>query len=180
MLALRNSGGLGGGAAPPHLQNMNEDQNTYIFLHPSDGFALQFVCATCLLYKITVISSLLTLPRGAKLEIERLARSFPRSLNAVIYDIRNLSCSANMRNLSRTANIVIYRFLAFSPSLSKKLQMLLFAVFVTFQEPQPKTSRPRDQGTTGPEDQGTSAPGDQRTRGPEPQLSKPDQNERHL
>ena len=38
-----------------------------------------------------------------------------------------------------------------------EIHMLLFAVFVTFQEPQPKTSGPRDQGTRGP---GT---GDQRT-----------------
>ena len=38
------AGGVGGGQPPPpHLQNMDEDQNTYIFLHPSDGCVLQCV-----------------------------------------------------------------------------------------------------------------------------------------
>ena len=31
------AGGLGG-RSPPNMQNMDEDQNTYIFVHPSDGF----------------------------------------------------------------------------------------------------------------------------------------------
>ena len=47
VLALRNSGGVGGGAARPNLQNMDEDQNTYIFLHPSDGCVLQCVLRCC-------------------------------------------------------------------------------------------------------------------------------------
>ena len=42
VLAVRNSGGgWGGRSPPPHLQDMDDDQNTYIFLHPSDGFVLQ-------------------------------------------------------------------------------------------------------------------------------------------
>ena len=64
----------------------------------------------CLLYEITVICSILTLPRCAILEFEPLLRGLPRSLDAVTYDIRNLSCSANMRNLLRAAN-TIYSFL---------------------------------------------------------------------
>ena len=44
VLAVRNSGVVGvGGRSPPHLQNMDDDQNTYIFLQPSDGFVLQCV-----------------------------------------------------------------------------------------------------------------------------------------
>ena len=39
------AGGWGGN--PPHLQNMDEDQNTYIFLHPSDGCVLQCVLRCC-------------------------------------------------------------------------------------------------------------------------------------
>ena len=39
--------GLGGRAGPPNLQNMDEDQNTYTFLHPSDGCVLQCVLRFC-------------------------------------------------------------------------------------------------------------------------------------
>ena len=36
-----------GGRGPPNLQNMDEDQNTYILLHPSDGCVLQSVLRCC-------------------------------------------------------------------------------------------------------------------------------------
>ena len=70
------------------------------------------------------------------------------------------------RSISKTAYVVI----CISPSFSKAphaASCQLLAVFVTFQEPQPKTSGPRDQRTRGPEDQGTRGTGDQ--RGPEDQ-----------
>ena len=140
-------------------------------------------------------------------ELETFLRSFLRALDALTYNIRNIPCSANMRNFSRTANIGICNFPAFSqgqnavidslrsisktayvvicisPSFSKAphaASCQLLTVFVTFQEPQPKTSRPRDQQTSGPgdqrtrrpEDQGTRGPGDQRTRGPEDQATR--------
>ena len=41
------AGGFGGGRSPPNLQNMDEDHNTYIFLHPSDGCVLQCVLRCC-------------------------------------------------------------------------------------------------------------------------------------
>ena len=47
-LHYENSGGVGGGRSPPPLlQNMDEVQNTYIFLHPSDGCVLQCVLRCC-------------------------------------------------------------------------------------------------------------------------------------
>ena len=67
----------------------------------------------------------------------------------------------SLRSSSKTAYVVI----CISPSFSKAphaASCQLLAVFVTFQEPQPKTSGPRDQRTRG-----TRGPGDQRTRGPE-------------
>ena len=127
------------------------------------------------------------------LEFETFLRSFLRALDALSYNIRNIPCSANMRNFSRTANIGICNFPGFSqgqnavidslrsisrtayvvicisPSFSKTphaASCQLLTVFVTFQEPQPKTSEPRDQRTSGPGDQGTRGPEDQGTRGP--------------
>ena len=41
------AGGLGGPQPPPNSQNVDEDQNTYIFLHPSDGCVLQCVLRCC-------------------------------------------------------------------------------------------------------------------------------------
>ena len=131
MLALRNSGGVEGGAAPPNLQNMDEDQNTYIFLHPSDGRVLQCFCdvAMCLICEIIVSCSMLTLPSGAILEFETFLRSFLRALDALTYNIRNIPCSANMRNFSRAADIGICNFLAFH-----KVKMLSLTVFVAFRK----------------------------------------------
>ena len=40
------AGGLGR-RSPPNLLNMEEDQNTYILLHPSDGCVLQCVLRSC-------------------------------------------------------------------------------------------------------------------------------------
>ena len=101
------------GRSPPLFQNMDEDQNTYLFLHPSDGFVLQRVLR-CVHFTRYLLFAVCLLFQEARIsELERLIRSFPRSLDAVIYDIRNLSCSSNMRNLSRTANIAIYSFPGF-------------------------------------------------------------------
>ena len=130
------------------------------------------------------------------LEFETFLRSFLRALDALTYNIRNIPCSANMRNFSRTANIGICNYPAFSQSQNAVIDSLrsisktayvvicispsfskaphaascqLLIVFVTFQEPQPKTSRPRDQRTSGPGDQRTRRPEDRGTRGPGPQ-----------
>ena len=148
----------------------------------------------CLICEIILICSMLTLPSGAILEFETFLRSFLRAFDAVTYDIRNIPCSASMRNFSRAADIGICKiFLAFH-----KVKMLSLTVFVAFQKPhmlsfalvppfqklhmlllanfsqysQPSKSRnqsPADQEIRGPEDQGTRGPGDQRTRGPEDQ-----------
>ena len=136
---------------------------------------------------------MLTLPIGAILEFETFLRSFLRALDALTYDIRNIPCSANMRNFSRTADIGICNFPGFSqgqnavidslrsisktayvvicisPSFSKAphaASCQLLTVLVTFQEPQPKTSGPTDQRTRGPGDQRTRGPEDQGSRGP--------------
>ena len=149
--------------------------------------------AVCLLFQAAQI-----------LEFETFLRSFLRALDALTYDIRNIPCSANMRNFSITADIGVcnlpgfsqcqnavidslrsisktaYVVISISPSFSKAphaASCQLLAVFVTFREPQPKTSGPRDQRargpgdqrTRGPEDQGTRGPGDQRMRGPQHQ-----------
>ena len=152
------------------------------------------VCfAMCLICEIILICSMLTLPSGAILEFETFLRSFLRAFDAVTYDIRNIPCSANMRNFSRAADIGISNFPGFSqgqnavidslrsisktayvvicisPSFSKAphaASCQLLAVFATFQEPQPITSGPRDQRTRGPGDQRTRGPEDQGTRGP--------------
>ena len=143
--------------------------------------------------EIITICSMLTLPSGAILEFETFLRGFLRALDALTYDIRNIfvpqtcvtfqkpqtlefaiSCFSqgqnavidSLRSSSKTAYVVI----CISPSFSKAphaASCQLLAVFVTFQEPQPKTSGPRDQRTRGPEDQGTRGPENQRTRGPE-------------
>ena len=158
------------------------------------------VCfAMCLICEIFLICSMLTLPSGAILEFETFLRSFLRAFDAVTYDIRNIPCSASMRNFSRAADIGICKiFLAFHKvkmlSLTvfvafrkphmlsfalvppfQKLHMLLlvnFSQYSQLQEPQPITSGPRDQRTRGPGDQRTRGPGDQRTRGPEDQGSR--------
>ena len=131
MLALRNSGGVGGGAAPPNLQNM-----TRIRTHISSCTPLMDVCcrvscdvAMCLICEILVSCSMLTLPSGAILEFETFLRSFLKALDAVTYDIRNIPCSANMRNFSRAADIGICNFLAFH-----KVKMLSLTVFVAFRK----------------------------------------------
>ena len=65
-----------------------------------------------------------------------------------------------LRCISKAAYVVI----CIRPSFSKAphaASCQLLAEFVTFQEPQPKTSGPRDQRTRGLGDQGTRGPGDQ-------------------
>ena len=62
--------------------------------------------AMCLDCEIIVICSMLTLPSGATLEFETFLRGFLRALDALTY-VRNILCSANMRNFSRTADIGI-------------------------------------------------------------------------
>ena len=131
-------------------------------------------------------------------------RSFLRAFDAVTYDIRNIPCSANMRNFSRAADIGICNFPGFSqgqnavidslrsisktayvvicisPSFSKAphaASCQLLAVFATFQEPQPITSGPRDQRTRGPGDQRTRGPEDQGTRGPGDQRTRGPEDE---
>ena len=167
------------------------------------------VCfAMCLICEIIFLFAVCLLFQAAQiLEFEIFLRTFLRALDALTYDIRNIPCSANMRNFSKAADIGICNFPGFShgqnavidslcsisktayvvicisPSFSKAphaASCQLLAVFVTFQEPQPKTSGPRDQRTRGlgdqrtrgPEDQGTRAPGDQRIREPEDQRTK--------
>ena len=189
------AGGLGGAQPPAICKTW-----TRIRTHISSCTPLMDVCcsvfcdvAMCLICEIIVICSMLTLPSGAVLEFETFLRSFLRALDALTYDIRNIPCSANMRNFSRTADIGICNFLGFSqgqnavidslrsisktayvvicisPSFSKAphaASCQLLAVFVTFQEPQPKTSGPRDQRTRGPGDQRTRGPEDEGTRAP--------------
>ena len=195
MLALRNSGGLGGAQPPPICKTW-----TRIRTHISSCTPLMDVCcsvfcdvAMCLICAIIVSCSMLTVPSGAILELETFLRSFLRALDALTYDFRNIPCSANMRNFSRTADIGICNFPGFSQgqnavfdsrrSISKTAYVVicispssskaphaascqLLAVFVTFQEPQPKTSGPRDQRIRGPGDRRTRGPEDQGTRGP--------------
>ena len=132
MLALQNSGGVGGGRSPPPICKTW----TRIRTHISSCTPLMDVCcsvfcdvAMCLICEIIVSCSMLTLPSGAILEFETFLRSFLRALDALTYDIRNIPCSANMRNFSRTADIGICNFLAFH-----KVKMLSLTVFVAFRK----------------------------------------------
>ena len=123
------------------------------------------------------------------LEFETFLRSFLRALDALTYNIRNIPCSANMRNFSRTRNIGICNFPGFSqgqnavidslrsisktayvvicisPSFSKAPHAAFCQLLTVFVTKDQRTKRPADQGTRGP---GPEA-GDQRTRGPEDQ-----------
>ena len=141
--------------------------------------------AMCLICEIILICSMLTLPSGAILEFETFLRSFLRAFDAVTYDIRNIPCSANMRNFSRAADIGICNFPGFSQgqnavvdslrSISKTAYVVIcispsFSNFSQYSQPsKSRNQSPADQETRGPEDQGTRGPGDQRTRGPEDQ-----------
>ena len=121
------AGGLGGAQPPPIRKTW-----TRIRTHISSCTPLMDVCcsvfcdvAMCLDCEIIVICSMLTLPSGAIPEFETFLRGFLRALDALTYDIRNILCSANMRNFSRTADIGICNFLAFH-----KVKMLSLTVFV--------------------------------------------------
>ena len=123
------AGGLGGRSPPPICKTW-----TRIRTHISSCTPLMDVCcsvfcdvAMCLICEIILSCSMLTLPRGAILEFETFLRSFLRALDALTYDIRNIPCSANMRNFSRTADFGICNFLAFH-----KVKMLSLTVFVAF------------------------------------------------
>ena len=125
------AGGLGGAQPPPICKTW-----TRIRTHISSCTPLMDVCcsvfcdvAMCLICEIIVSCSMLTLPSGAILEFETFLRSFLRALDALTFDIRNIPCSANMRNFSRTADIGICNFLAFH-----KVKMLSLTVFVAFRK----------------------------------------------
>ena len=142
VLALRNSGGVGG-AQPLSICKTW----TRIRTHISSCTPLMDVCcsvfcdvAMCLDCEIIVICSMLTLPSGAILEFETFLRGLLRALDALTYDIL---FSANMRNFTRTADIGICNFLAFHKvkmlSLTvfvavRKLHMLSFALVPPFQK----------------------------------------------
>ena len=133
-----------------------------------DCFTIWLLFAVCILFQEAQI-----------LEFERFVRSFPRALDAVTYDIRNISCSANMRNLARTADIVICSFPGFSQARNavidstRRISKTAYAVICicpSFSEARnaafcrfrnlPRAAT-KDQRTKRPEDQGTRGPGTQ-------------------
>ena len=85
--------------------------------------------AMCLICDIIVSCSMLTLPSRAILEFETFLRSFLRALDALTYDIRNIPCSANMRNFQEPQTLEFAIFLAFH-----KVKMLSLTVFVAFRK----------------------------------------------
>ena len=189
-----------GGANPP-LSAKHGRRSEHVYLLAPFWICAAVCFAMCWLYEITVFCSMLTLPRGANigickarsqiLEFVRLVRSFPRSLDAVIYDLHNLSCSANIRNLSRTANIVITFFLAFSKaqnavidrirSISRTANVIICISPSLSKAPNAAFCSIRNLPKAATQDQRTKRLGDQRTRtrGPEDQGTRGPEDQSH-
>ena len=70
------AGGLGGAQTPPICKNMDEDQNTYIFLHPSDGCVLQCVLRCCDVFDLQENCHLQYVYSSKRRKYSNLKRSF--------------------------------------------------------------------------------------------------------
>ena len=143
-------GGLGGAQPAPVCKTWTRIRTHISSCTPLMDLYCNVVCdvAMCLLYKIAVLCSMLTLPRAANIGICSFP-GFSQGQNAVIDSIRSISKTAR--------NFVI----CISPSFSKVTCCFLPASRSVRNLPRAAT---KDQRTRGPEDQGTTGPGDQRTR----------------